>query len=526
MKVIPSLFLAALLSVAALNAAWSAEGLDTETKKTLAKLEQKYFGHSFETDVDDARASRLEQMIFGEENSGTAQERIAKILAVSPLEASVPAPPSVDENAGDTKPAKSKGKSNRASKQPSPDLQTASDEPVSQNGGSGDSFSQSEYPHVSALEQVILGKTDEGSPLAERFGRLETKAFGKPSTGDFSQRTDALDAYSEKTLHIKIVREEAPDEETTYVTPPGGGTVDGGNAPGGTGRTNANSDGETSDYPKITALETAILGETYAGQPVSERLARMEACAFGEASKVTDLSQRSDALEGYTRKTLHKKPLLPEQRDNETTYADSSGASGSGRGAQVQGSRPGMSKKQIFAIAANTLLGATGFGGAAMGLTAAGMGMEAMRAQQEAKQRGSQSQQAQEAGEPEEEDPVAFAKVPPPASARLISKVAWCEAHVFGQTFVSMHLKQRLRQLSQELQFNVQKTDLQLMDDVDGMIKAVLSQVMHTSPIGTAPQLAPAKPPTATKAVATNAALTPTKAVATKTSETKTAAPQ
>ncbi|MBY0547078.1 MAG: hypothetical protein K2W95_07280 [Candidatus Obscuribacterales bacterium] len=525
MKVIPSLLLAALLSLAALDAAWSADGIDADTKKTLAKLEQKYFGHSFETDVDDARASRLEQMIFGEENTGKAQERIAKILAVSPLEASVPAPPSVDENATEARPAKSKGKSNRAPKQPPPDLQTSADGPVSQNGGTGDSFSQSEYPHVSALEQVILGKTDEGSSLAERFGKLETKAFGKPSTGDFSQRTDALDAYSEKTLHIKIVREEAPDEETTYVAPPGA-TIDNSTTPGG--KSAPDSDGETSDYPKITALETAILGETHAGQPVSERLARMEACAFGEASKVTDLSQRSDALEAYTRKTLHKKPLLPEQHDNETAFADGGNTAGGSGRAQSQGSRPGMSKKQIFAIAANTLLGATGFGGAAMGLTAAGMGMEAMREQQEAKQRGSQSNQTQESGEPEDEDPIAFAKVPPPANARLISKVAWCEAHVFGQTFASMHLKQRLRQLSQELQFNVQKTDLQLMDDVDGMIKAVLTQVMHMSPIGTAqktaPKGAPAGEAPSQAALGTAPPTAPAKAVAAKSAETKPAA--
>lgn len=544
MKVISSLSINLVLCFAlAIGAPLAAAASSGSSAKDLPKLEQKYFGHTFEADSPEARIGRIEQMIFGEENTGSVEDRINKILAISPLDES-PAAPSAPPSAATTNEAgkQSKpGKKNKATAKLQPDqdsdLQnsaataqtTNTAKPADADGAVIESFESAQYPHISALEQVILGKTDETASLADRLAKLETKAFGKPSTNaDFSQRTDALDSYSENTLNIRIVRQEEPDEVTTYVSGPDPNAASSGSPsntvskPGATSQNPSRNlsqpsasttsgdmdyeaqgasqsapatqdDGETSDYPHITALEKAILGQTHVGEAVKDRLARMEATAFGSASQTPDLSQRTDALDAYAKKTLHKKAFDPRPEyatDADGTDGGSGGSNNSGTGSghqQAGGPRPGISKKQIFAIAANTLLGAEGFGGAGMGLAAAGMGMDAMRAQQQAQQQAAQRAD-QSMPDAEDEDAAAFTKTPPPANARMLTKVSWAEAHVFGQTFSGMHLKQRLRQLSQELQYNTQKTDLQLMDDVDGIIKTVQTQVMHVRPIGSTPQ--------------------------------------
>ena len=38
------------------------------------------------------------------------------------------------------------------------------------------------YPHITALENAILGQSFPGQPLTDRLGRMEKKAFGSVST--------------------------------------------------------------------------------------------------------------------------------------------------------------------------------------------------------------------------------------------------------------------------------------------------------------------------------------------------------
>jgi hypothetical protein len=64
-------------------------------------------------------------------------------------------------------------------------------------------------------------------------------------------------------------------------------------------------------YPRITAMETAILGKSYIGDALPARLARMEAKAFGKSSDGADLSDRTDSLQSYVETTLHKQMVVP-----------------------------------------------------------------------------------------------------------------------------------------------------------------------------------------------------------------------
>ncbi len=75
---------------------------------------------------------------------------------------------------------------------------------------------------------------------------------------------------------------------------------------------------------------------------------------------------------------------------------------------------------------------------------------------------------------PPPEDPLASQPEPPPSSARTLSRVAWCEKHLFGKTFPEMHLLPRLHQLNAELFPKDKEKDIQLMDRLDVIVKAVV----------------------------------------------------
>lgn len=71
-------------------------------------------------------------------------------------------------------------------------------------------------------------------------------------------------------------------------------------------------------------------------------------------------------------------------------------------------------------------------------------------------------------------DPAIFSDMPPDSHARMLTRVAWCEQHVFGRTFAELHLPQRLHQLSAELLPNEHVSDLELMDHLDLIVREVV----------------------------------------------------
>lgn len=512
-----------------------ATDLGSVDQKSLAAIEKKYFGHSFDTDSDESRAVRLESLIFGDRCEGAPVNRLKKLIAVAVNEedgcpTQQPPQSQTGDNtgrAGKTSPSPTSTSSSNSrtvtaenscpeadpgveindyphisalektilgsiyakdalphrlarleskafgAVSHSPDLSerteklqqyaethlhakpiaTAPDSDVEYfqsyanevPAGSGPPSQPGEYPHINALEQAILGNTYPGDLVAERLGRLETKAFGAVSnSADLSQRTDKLQEYAEVNLHAKQFLSES-HSETEYAD----STSEAGAASG------------AGNYPHVTALEKNILGQTFNGQPLTARLSRLETTAFGQPSSDADLSRRTDALESFSQKKLHKKSFQPPP--NSATTASSPGA--------------GMSK-QLLAMAANTVLNATGLGAVGM-LAGAGMGMNALQARQQ--------QENTAAVQQPDEDPAVYANVPPPDGARMITRVGWCEAQLFGCTFTSMHLKERLRQLSAELHYSTDKTDLQLMDDVGGLVKAVQLRQPRNIPIGSRP---------------------------------------
>ncbi len=321
------------------------------------------------------------------------------------------------------------------------------------------------YPRITAMESTILGKKFEDS-LPERLARLEIKAFGRSSDkAALSERTDKLESYFEQTYHKQLFVPaegyQGPDDQ------------DSADQTGSTGSATTGSDTTGSSYPRVTALEQAILGKTFESEQLSARLTRMEMSAFTKDSSSLALGDRTDALEDYAEKKLHKKILgqTSTTKDNPESGASGNGASngtgnGTGNGTSSSSGGSGLLAKM---------------GGALLGLPGGAMGgggflpgfgpFAGVRVRQRpAGTPGEEQTAAQSHAASAADEAIIEAPTPPPVSCRITTKVAWCEKRIFGQ-ISQKHLPERLDQLNIALNFAPGKNSIDLMDDVDKLVK-------------------------------------------------------
>lgn len=137
----------------------------------------------------------------------------------------------------------------------------------------------------------------------------------------------------------------------------------------------ANEQKEPNNYPRISHIEQVLTGETFNGEKIKDRLARLEDIAFGEPSREKDLCIRTDRLENYIKENLDALTL------NEVTAQEAKLAIEQAEAAMEEPKRRKINKKVLIAAVLITLvLGAIVMSGgaaapAAMGMGSAGMGM-------------------------------------------------------------------------------------------------------------------------------------------------------
>lgn len=137
----------------------------------------------------------------------------------------------------------------------------------------------------------------------------------------------------------------------------------------------ANEQKEPNNYPRISHIEQVLTGETFNGEKIKDRLARLEDIAFGEPSREKDLCIRTDRLENYIKGNLDALTL------NEVTAQEAKLAIEQAEAAMEEPKRRKINKKVLIAAVLITLvLGAIVMSGgaaapAAMGMGSAGMGM-------------------------------------------------------------------------------------------------------------------------------------------------------
>ncbi|MBX9686419.1 MAG: hypothetical protein K2X27_06925 [Candidatus Obscuribacterales bacterium] len=196
MRVVLSLSLT-LLAVCT-TASSAADLMDATASTQLRLLEIKYFEHSFDKDPIEDRVERIERLVRGDIGSGSPQDRIKSIAStliadgesLSPIADADKAAAASDKSSG--KSVQSQGKDRRSN--------LAYDDERNDSSRNGDT---NEYPHVTVLEQEILGQTHMGEALPARLARMEQKAFGSAfsQNNDYGARTDKLEDYAERVLH-------------------------------------------------------------------------------------------------------------------------------------------------------------------------------------------------------------------------------------------------------------------------------------------------------------------------------------
>lgn len=205
----------------------------------LNALETRFFEHTYPQDTTEDRLTRLEKMVFGEARTGDDQSRLQQLVNAVPAQKS--------DDSGQSQSAGQGGQNSQTSQAQS-------------NGGSSaggqaddsDTASGTDYPRVTELETVLLGKPYNGEPIKHRLDQLELKAFGKThSNENLADRVDRIAQYADKKFN-------GSQNSAFYQTEPRNGSIE----------------------QKVAWLETQIEGQAFPQKSMIERLRPLEKAMF------------------------------------------------------------------------------------------------------------------------------------------------------------------------------------------------------------------------------------------------------
>ncbi len=261
----------------------------------LGPLEVKFFAHQYDKETPPERLDRLERLVFGKVQSGSVEERVAKLskavdgagLAIA--SSSTATSSRTDAGAGAT--STSASPTNASSARPSSEAKDTSG---------------SSYPRVSELERAVLGKTFSGEPVRQRLSRLETKAYGKPSQiEDLATRVDKLSSYAD-------VYGMQPADNFSKSAQSLRGLADLVDS-----TPHSRSMGM---LDKVSALENSVFGHPTANQALVQRIKTLEASVFGASagSAGEDMKTRVDQLWARVKPTVEPSKSLPSNQTAQT----------------------------------------------------------------------------------------------------------------------------------------------------------------------------------------------------------------
>lgn len=202
---------------------------------TLGNLESHLFARQFQQEPSEERLSRLENAIFGEAQKGDVTGRTRHLEQVLRVSA-----PMTDL----AKAAPQPSVSGLAPSQAEPRVPEATD-----------------YPAVTSLEQRVLHQAYPGEDVASRLKRLEQQVFHQ--------------SYDELPMVDRV------DQLTLKVMPGSALGVEEGAINGLPNKSSDFTGSNVAVYSQVTALEEQILGRSYGGDMLTNRLSRLEQTVFG-----------------------------------------------------------------------------------------------------------------------------------------------------------------------------------------------------------------------------------------------------
>lgn len=271
-------FLAVMVLVFCLTSACFA----SNNTQSLGKIENSLFGFEYVNDSESQRVSRIEKEIYGSENSGDINKRIAKLnkdfgtefigQEIAPCEDTF----AIDEYEAET----------LSSQDPNID-----------------------YPVINELEQSVFNEQYKNMVVKDRLAQLENKVFSKSyPADDLSVRVDRLrDKVRPQGLEHNNIAQNNDFYTAGYYPdmPDYDGVTIGGN--GYNGFYNDTYSQPLYSAPRsgrkvnLTTVENALYHSNYKSDTTQNRLARVEQSMFGQIFDDDDESTRMERISGAYR---------------------------------------------------------------------------------------------------------------------------------------------------------------------------------------------------------------------------------
>lgn len=208
-------------------------------QQDLNSLEKHFFEHTYPQDTTEDRLTRLEKMVFGEARTGDDQTRLQQLINAVPA-----------QQPGDN--SQSSATSAQGGEPDGSQANAGGPQSAGQGDDDSDTTSGTDYPRVTELEKVLLGKTYQGEPIKHRLDQLELKSFGKThSNEDLADRVDRIAQYADKKVN-------GSQNAAFYQSEPKNGSLE----------------------QKVAWLETQIEGQSFPQKPMIERLRPLEQAMF------------------------------------------------------------------------------------------------------------------------------------------------------------------------------------------------------------------------------------------------------
>lgn len=268
----------------------------TQFSPTLTKMEKSLFGVDYNSQNDEARLKRIEDVVYGQNSNGTTQQRVSKLSKDL----------SADLIGQEIKPKKDTFEDEE---QPYKEKAPVADKNIN-------------YPVVDSLEQTVFNKQFKTTEINQRLANLEQNVFKKAySADDLSSRVDRLKLAVAPQQMARNNDNEDGSDDSSYIPNMTGGapSIDeydgysGANPPLAPGYNagkqnyftpNYNSknsvldgyEGDSDIVIPLATLEKSILKKSFPDDEVSNRLTRLEAQVFNSSFTDDDAQTRLDRI--------------------------------------------------------------------------------------------------------------------------------------------------------------------------------------------------------------------------------------
>lgn len=156
---------------------------------------------------------------------------------------------------------------------------------------------------LNSLEMHFFEHTYAQDTTEDRLTRLEKMVFGEARSGDNQSRLQQL-------VNALPAPQPSDPGSTSQTAANQNSQTPGADPANSSGNSEGDDASDTSsgtDYPRVTHLESALLGKTYQGEPIKHRLDQLELKAFGKTHSSEDLADRVDRIAQYADRKFNGK---------------------------------------------------------------------------------------------------------------------------------------------------------------------------------------------------------------------------